>query len=48
MKKYGQENQESVWQVFWMNKADEQEYVSFLTAQNDTEASAKTVVFRQV
>lgn len=47
MKKYGQENKKSFWQVFWI-MADEQALISFLTGQNDTEASAKTVVFRQV
>lgn len=47
MKKYGQENKKSFWQVFW-TMAGEQEHISFLTGQNDTEASAKTVVFREV
>lgn len=37
MKKYGQENKKSFWQVFWI-MADEQAHVSFLTGQNDTEA----------
>ena len=47
MKKYGQENWEGVWQVFWIT-ADEEERRSFLAGRMDTEASAGTVVFRQV
>jgi len=45
MKKYGQENWEGVWQVFWIT-ADEEERRSFLAGRMDTEASAGTVVFR--
>lgn len=45
MEKYDQENKKSFWQIFWI-VADEQAHIS-LTGQNDTEASAKTVVFRQ-